>query len=76
MMGTTVNVAILADLVSQLRNAGNWCGETHVQKNVTERHGEESIEAQAKRVNELRPYVSVEIATEALKELDESPTLH
>ena len=33
-MGTTVNVAILADLVTQLRTAGNWCGETHVQKTI------------------------------------------
>ena len=43
---------------------------------VTERHGEESIEARAKRINELRPHVSVELATEALRELDESPILH
>ena len=43
---------------------------------VTERHDEESIEARAKRINELRPHVSVELATEALKELDESPILH
>lgn len=173
-MGTTVNVAILADLVSQLRMVGNWCGETHVQKTVyllqtacqmpmgysfvlykhapysfdlkldiarllgrrmlkqepspppygprlntttlmtkhvtlqreaisphseditrvvkfvakrgvaelarlstalyvTERHGGESIEARARRINELRPHVSVELATEALTELDASP---
>lgn len=172
-----MNVAILADLVSQLRTVGNWCGETHVQKTVyllqtarqvpmgysfvlyrhapfsfdleldisrlmgrrilkqepsrppygprlntttlmtkhvapqrkaigrhseditrvvqfvgkrgaaelerltialyvTERHDEESIEARAKRINKLRPHVSVELATEALKELDESPILH
>ena len=176
-MGIAMNVAILADVVSQLRAAGNWCGETHVQKTiyllqtacqvpmgysfvlykhapysfdlelditrllgrrilkqepsrppygprlnittimtkhvapqreaigrhseaitrvvqfvgkrgavqlerltialyVTERYHEKSIEARAKRINELRPHVSVELATEALKELDESPILH
>ena len=170
-------VAILADLVSQLRNVGNWCGQTHVQKTVyllqtacrvpmgysfvlykhapysfdldleiarllgrrmlkqepsrppygprlkattvmskhvsrypdaicrhsedisrvvqfvgrrgaaqlerlttalyvIERHGEESIEARARRINELKPHVSVELATEALRELDASPILN
>ena len=176
-MSAKTNVAILAELVSQLRNVGNWCGETHVQKTVyflqtacqvsmgysfvlykhgpysfdleldiarllgrrmlkqepspppygprlkataltskhvssqrdaicrhsqevarvvqfvgrrgaaelerlstalyvTERHGEGSIEVRAKRINELKPHVSVELATEALKELAESPILH
>ena len=176
-MGASVNLAILVDLVSQLRTVDNWCGETHVQKTVyflqtagqvdfgysfvlykhgpysfdlnldisrllgrrmlkqepsrppygprlrattsmsihvahnreaicrhskdvarivrfvgrrgaaelerlstamyvTERHGEESIEVRAKRINELKPHVSVELATEALKELDASPILH
>ena len=46
---------------------------------VTERHREESIEARARRINELKPHVSVELATEALealKELDASPILN
>ena len=173
-MGTTVNVAILADLVSQLRMVGNWCGETHVQKTVyllqtacqmpmgysfvlykhgpysfdlkleidrllgrrllkqepspppygprlknttlmskhvarhreaighhsndiarmvqfvgrrgvaelerlstalyvTARHDQGSVEARAKRINKLKPHVSVELATKALNELDASP---
>lgn len=42
---------------------------------VIERHGEESIEARARRINELKPHVSVELATEALRELDASPIL-
>ena len=34
MVETHENVALLGFLVSQLREADNWCGETHVQKAV------------------------------------------
>ena len=31
---SNVNAALIGDLVRQLRDSGNWCGETHVQKAV------------------------------------------
>lgn len=34
MIAQSVKVALLGDLILRLRNAGNWCGETHVQKTV------------------------------------------
>ena len=34
MIAHSVKVALLGDLILRLRNAGNWCGETHVQKTV------------------------------------------
>lgn len=39
---------------------------------VTVRNEEESIEFRAKRIHEMKPHVSVELATEAVKELDAS----
>ena len=42
---------------------------------VTVRNEEESIECRAKRIHELKPHVSVELATEAVKELDASSIL-
>ena len=46
---------------------------------VTVRNEEASIESRAKRIHELKPHVSVELATDAVKELDASsilPDLH
>ena len=46
---------------------------------VTVRNEEKSIESRAKRIHELKPHVSVELATDAVKELDASsifPDLH
>lgn len=33
-MKPNVKIALLGDLILRLRAAGNWCGETHVQKSV------------------------------------------
>ena len=42
---------------------------------VTVRNEEESIESRARRIHELKPHVSVELATEAVEELDASSFL-
>ena len=42
---------------------------------VTVQHGDESIESRANRIHELKPHVSVELASEAVRELDASSML-